>query len=68
MMCLNLDVFFCCPAGYCRRIWGSEGVFDGRLLSPRALDRDIFTYISLWSDLITMVNWVIAVFCGVKTG
>ena len=50
-MCLNLDVYFCCPAGYCRRIWGAEGVSDGRLLSPRAFDRDIFTYISLWPNL-----------------
>ena len=30
----------------------SDGVFDGRILSPKAFPRDFLTLISLWSGLI----------------
>ena len=33
-----------------------EGVLDGRFLSPRALDRDIYTYIGQWSELRPWLN------------
>ena len=48
--CLNSDVYFFRPEGWCRSNFGAEGFFR-RVFSPRALDRDIFAQIGLWSYL-----------------